>query len=63
MTARLKCERCHASGPVTWDDEQGQLCRECMDHFTEQRAKDLHEKERDDNSPFNWDGMPYAYDE
>ena len=37
------------------------LARE--DHFTRQRAKDLDEKERYDNSPFNWDGMPYAYDE
>jgi transposase-like protein len=63
MTPQTQCDRCHHLGPVTFDEEQGFLCQQCLNHFTEQRARDLDEKERYDNSPFNWDGMPYAYDE
>ncbi len=47
VSAMEPCERCHHIGPVIWDDEQGDLCPECLAHFETQRAKDLEEKERE----------------
>jgi len=57
MTPQTQCDRCYRLGPVTWDEEQGFLCSECLNHFTRQRAQDLADDEdRYDNTAIDWNG-------
>lgn len=40
MTPQKQCDRCYRLGPVTFDEEQGELCAECLAQFEAQRAKE-----------------------
>lgn len=53
MTPQMQCDRCYRLGPVTFDEEQGELCVECLNHFTQQRATETAEKEEEyDRAPY-----------